>query len=169
MSNDSAIITPNQLKRMKFMQFILVSGPLLLFITAVGLFLSGYGIGSMVEQKSVLLISLTALHFALLALLFPVSVLLPIRFLNRFKKIRGDESSGKLVVAAHTIKIILLMIPAVFGISIIIISILKGILYEEALYWVNASSFFILLAQTLFQAPDFKRVEIWYGSSFDVT
>jgi hypothetical protein len=162
------ILTPSQLKQMQIMQITITAGPSLAFFTALVLYFSASGITEMATNKSALLIILTAAHFATLGLLFPVSLLLPVRFLSRFKKTRGDVASGKLVAAAHNIRLILMVIPAFFGLSIIILAISKGILYEEPLYWANVASYFILVAQTFLQFPNQQRTEFWYGGSFKV-
>lgn len=167
MQTPTPIVSAYQLKQMKVMQFVLSAGPSILFVTAIVLYVIGYGVGNMTENKSALLIMLTATHFATLGLLFPVSIVLPVRFLSRFKKVRGSEASGKIVVAAHTLRNLLMMIPTLFGLSVILLAIHKGILFEEPLYWVNAASFLILVAQSLLQGPTEKRVEYWYGSTFE--
>jgi len=166
MNTRASLTTSSQLKQIQILQIAITAGPAIAFFTAIVMYFSASGITDMMSSKSVLLISLTAAHFAVLGLLFPISIVLPVRFLSRFKKTRGDVASGKLVIAAHNIRLILMVIPAFLGLSIVILAISKGVLYEEPLYWANVASFFILCAQTLLQFPTQKRLDQRYGSSF---
>ena len=166
MNTLTSLTSPSQLKQIQILQIAITAGPAIAFFTAIVMYLSASGVTDMITNKSLLLISLTAAHFAVLGLLFPISIVLPVRFLSRFKKTRGDVASGKLVIAAHNIRLILMVIPAFLGLSIVILAISKGVLYEEPLYWANVASFFILCAQTLLQFPTQKRLDQWYGSSF---
>ncbi len=161
------LLSDAQLKQLRFIQILLFAGPFLLFIAVISLYSSGFGLDQLESSRSVLLIALTALHFALLGILYPVAMVLPLRFLNRFKKTRGELGSGKIVISAHIIRLSLLLVPAFVGLIVCLIALGKGVIYEEGLYWVNMISFFIALAQNLISFPNHQRMEQAYGNTFN--
>ncbi|TNE74770.1 hypothetical protein EP331_00680 [bacterium] len=163
----TTILTDAQLKQLRLIQILLLAGPFLLFVAIITLYASGFGFSNLESSRSVLLIALTAMHFAVLGLLYPISMVLPIRFLNRFKKTRGQEASGKIVISAHIIKLVLGLIPAIVGLVITLVALTKGVIYEEGLYWVNMVSFFIAMAQNIMSYPNHTRIEQVYGSTFN--
>lgn len=160
------ILRDYQLKQLQLLQVSFTLGPTLLFVTSLFLYLNGSGISNLTGEENTFLIVLTTIHFALLGILFPVSMILPTRFLNRYKKVKGEESSGRIVVSAHLIRLTIMEIPAIFGLTVTLLSILDGVIYEQPLFWVNTASLFICVAQMVMMFPNNERIEELYGASF---
>lgn len=163
---NTSILKNFQLKQLQFLQISFTLGPLLFFVACIFLYLNGSGFANFTGEQDSFLIILTAVHFVLLGILFPVSIVLPTRFLNRYKKVKGEESSGRIVVSAHLIRLSIMEIPAIFGLVITLLSILNGVIYEEPLFWVNTASFFICFTQMTLLFPNHERIEQLYGSTF---
>lgn len=109
---------------------------------------------------------LTAITAGVSAVFIPLSIFVPGRFLSSTSRVSGESLT---TVTAFTrirtsciLRAALLELPALFGLCVITIAVMRGYMQTHPVYWINIVPALVMIVSLLYQIPTREKIRLWY-------
>jgi hypothetical protein len=170
------VLTPQNLKALQVVYFALGFGIFIFTITLFFIYGNISGMVTSTEDSQILILS--AIHFSLLIICFPLSKYLfknisEGNWLSKFVFQNPGETENTTPVApaksfwdrlrnAHIIRLTLFEGVALFGLVICALAMFDGVLQTYAVYWVNLISSFVFGIVLVSTFPTIEKLETFF-------